>query len=141
MPSSAQASSSCRRRVVTVEDAPPEHGLDRQLEGLGVEVRVGARQQHAGLLEQLARRLVPDALFVSAITREGMDVLEARCLELIAEAHASTEMLVPHERYDVIARLHQVGHVQSEEQRDDGVHLRGRYPPTQAAYFAPFVVR
>jgi GTP-binding protein HflX len=50
-------------------------------------------------------------------------------------------MLVPHERYDVIARLHQVGHVQSEEQRDDGVHLRGRYPPTQAAYFAPFVVR
>jgi len=90
---------------------------------------------------QRARRLVPDALFVSAITREGMDVLEARCLELIAEAHASTEMLVPHERYDVIARLHQVGHVQSEEQRDDGVHLRGRYPPTQAAYFAPFVVR
>jgi GTPase len=88
-----------------------------------------------------ARRLVADPLFVSAITRQGMDALEARCLELIAEAHASTEMLVPHERYDVIARLHQVGHVQSEEQRDDGVHLRGRYPPTQAAYFAPFVVR
>jgi GTP-binding protein HflX len=88
-----------------------------------------------------AKRLVPDALFVSAHTRAGLDTLESRCLELIAEAHESTELLVPHERYDVIARLHSVGHVQSEEQRDDGVLLRGRFPPTQAAFFAPFVVR
>ena len=88
-----------------------------------------------------ARKLVPGALFVSALTREGLDLLEARCLELIAEAHASTELVVPHERYDVIARLHAVGHIQSEEQRDDGVHLRGRFPPTQNAFFAPFVVR
>jgi GTP-binding protein HflX len=47
---------------------------------------------------------------------------------------------VPHERYDVVARLHNVGHVHSSEQRDDGVHLRGRFPATQAAFFAPFVV-
>jgi GTP-binding protein HflX len=88
-----------------------------------------------------AKRLAPEALFVSAQTKAGLDNLESRCLELIAEAHASTEMLVPHERYDVIARLHSVGHVQSEEQRDDGVLLRGRFPPTQAAFFAPFVVK
>ena len=88
-----------------------------------------------------ARRLVPDALFVSALTGKGLDTLESRCLELIAEAHASTVMLVPHDRYDVVARLHAVGHVQSEEQLDDGVHLRGRFPPTQAAFFAPFVIR
>ena len=48
--------------------------------------------------------------------------------------------MVPHERYDVIARLHSVGHIQSEEQLDGGVHLRGRFPPAQAAFFAPFVV-
>lgn len=92
-------------------------------------------------LAQRARHLVPDALFVSALTRQGLDALESRCLELIAEAHASTELLVPHERYDVIARLHAVGHVQSEEQEDAGVRLRGRFPPTQAAFFAPFIVR
>jgi len=92
-------------------------------------------------LIQRARHLAPEALFVSALTRQGLDALESRCLELIAEAHASTELLVPHERYDVIARLHAVGHVQSEEQEDAGVRLRGRFPPTQAAFFAPFVVR
>lgn len=88
-----------------------------------------------------ARRLVPEALFVSAISREGLDALESRCLELIAEAHSATELLVPHTRYDVIARLHAVGHVQSEEQEDNGVRLFGRFPPTQAAFFAPFVVK
>jgi len=88
-----------------------------------------------------ARKLVPDALFVSALTRQGLDALESRCLELIAEAHAVTELLVPHDRYDVIARLHATGHVQSEEQEDNGVRLIGRYPATQAAFFAPFVVK
>ncbi|MDP3071441.1 MAG: GTPase HflX [Opitutaceae bacterium] len=92
-------------------------------------------------MRRSARRLAPDALFVSALTREGLDGLEARCLELIAEAHAVTELLVPHTRYDVIARLHATGHVQSEEQLDDAVRLIGRYPPTQAAFFAPFVVK
>ncbi len=90
---------------------------------------------------QRARRLEPEAIFVSALTRAGLDNLEARCLELIAEAHATTELLVPHERYDVIARLHQVGHIQSEEQEDGSVRLRGRYPPAQAAFFAPFMVK
>jgi GTP-binding protein HflX len=90
---------------------------------------------------QRARRLEPEAIFVSALTRAGLDTLEARCLELIAEAHATTELLVPHERYDVIARLHQVGHIQSEEQEDGAVRLRGRYPPAQAAFFAPFTVK
>jgi len=88
-----------------------------------------------------ARRLVPEALFVSALSRVGLDALESRCLELIAEAHSATELLVPHTRYDVIARLHAVGHVQSEEQEDGGVRLFGRFPPTQAAFFAPFVVK
>jgi GTP-binding protein HflX len=89
---------------------------------------------------QRARQIVPDALFVSARTRQGLDALESRCLELIAETHAAIELLVPHSRYDVIARLHEVGHIQEEEQRDEGVRLRGRFPAAQAAFFAPFVV-
>jgi GTP-binding protein HflX len=88
-----------------------------------------------------ARRLTPDALFVSALTGAGLDTLEARCLELIAEAHAAVELFVPHQRYDVVAKLHAVGHIQSEEQLDEGVRLFARYPTAQAAFFAPFVVK
>jgi GTP-binding protein HflX len=51
-----------------------------------------------------------------------------------------TTLLIPHDRYEIVARLHQVGHVQHEEQRDDGVFIQGRFPPSQSAVFAPFVV-
>jgi GTP-binding protein HflX len=92
--------------------------------------------------EQLrrARQLTPDAIFVSAHTGAGLDLLETRCLELIADAFDSTELLVPHDRYDVVARLHTLGHIQEQEHRDDGIFIRGRFPPAQSGFFAPFVI-
>jgi len=89
---------------------------------------------------QLARGLVPEALFASALTGTGLPALAQRCTEIIRDTFGSAELLVPHDRYDVIARLHQVGHVQEEESLDDGVRLIGRYPPAQHGYFAPFVI-
>jgi GTP-binding protein HflX len=90
---------------------------------------------------QRARQLAPEALFVSARTRAGLDMLEARCVELIAHAFGSTVLLVPHERYDVIARLHEFGDIQEQEQLDGAVRIKGRFPPAQAGFFAPFVER
>jgi GTPase len=88
-----------------------------------------------------ARQLVPEALFVSAHTKAGLDELETRCLELIADALGSTELLVPHDRYDVIARLHSLGHIQKQDHEDAGVRIIARVPPTQAGFFAPFVLK
>lgn len=87
-----------------------------------------------------ARHLAPDAFLLSAHTGEGLAHLIDRCVELIADTLGTTTLLIPHGRYDVVARLHQVGHVQHEEQRDDGVYIQGRFPASQAAIFAPFVV-
>ncbi len=86
-----------------------------------------------------ARRLAPDGIFLSARTGAGLDVLQDRCIELIADAFGSVELFVPHSRYDIVAKLHAVGHVQSEEQLDEGVLIQGRFPPSQAALFQPFV--
>jgi GTP-binding protein HflX len=91
-------------------------------------------------MRRRARHLVPDALFVSAQARTGLDLLEARCVELIADEFRPIDLLVPHERSDVIARLHQLGEIQEQEFVDTGVRLKGRFPPAQFAYFAPFVV-
>lgn len=87
---------------------------------------------------QRARHLAPDALFISAHTGEGIPQLEERCLELIADAFGGTELLVPHDRYDVVAKLHALGHIQEQEHRDDGIFIRGRIPPAQTGYFEPF---
>ena len=92
--------------------------------------------------EQLhrARLLVPDAVFVSAVTGRGLPELAAHCTDHLRDSFGRAELLVPHNRYDVVARLHEVGHVQQEETLDDGVRLVGRYPPSQHGFFAPFVV-
>ena len=88
-----------------------------------------------------AKLLAPEAIFLSARTGTGMDDLQARCTELIRDSFGSATLLVPHTRYDVIARLHEVGHVQEEENVDEGVRLVGRFPPSQHGFFAPFLVR
>lgn len=87
-----------------------------------------------------AKRLAPEALFVSAHTKQGLDELESRCLELIASEFELTELLVPHSRYDVIARLHEVGHIHDQDHQEEGILLHARFPPTQAGFFAPYVV-
>ena len=87
-----------------------------------------------------ARHLAPDAIFVSARTGENLDALQDRCIQQIAHQFGATELFIPHSRYDVIAKLHSFGHVQSEEQEDDGVRIHGRFPATQRALYAPFEV-
>jgi GTP-binding protein HflX len=88
-----------------------------------------------------AHLLVPDALFLSARSGKNLDQLIARCLEQIADAVDSVDLLVPHARYDVIAKLHATGHVQHQEERDNGVFIQGRFPATQAGLFKAFIVK
>ena len=87
-----------------------------------------------------ARALAPDAIFLSAKSGEGLPTLVDQCLELIADAFGQLTLLIPHARYDLIARAHEIGHVQHEEQRDEGVFLKVRVPTNQQAVFHPFAV-
>jgi len=86
-----------------------------------------------------ARRMAPDALFVSAHARTGLAELQDHFIELISSEFELTEMLIPHHRHDVLARLHEVGHIHDQEFVDEGVLVHGRFPATQAGFFAEFV--
>ncbi|NBQ58170.1 MAG: GTPase HflX, partial [Opitutaceae bacterium] len=88
-----------------------------------------------------AHFIAPDALYISARSGKNLDQLIAACLEQIADALDAVELLVPHTRYDVIAKLHATGHVQFEESRDDGVFIQGRFAPAQAGLYKAFLVK
>jgi GTPase len=92
-------------------------------------------------MRRRALHLVPDALFVSARTGAGLRELAERCRELIAGQFGTTELLVPHDRYDVIARLHELGYIHAQDHRDDGVFIQGRFPSAQQGFFGKFVVK
>jgi GTP-binding protein HflX len=87
-----------------------------------------------------ARRAVPDALLVSARTASGIEALKERCRELVANGEGSVQVLVPLDRYDIVARLHELGHVQEQVHREDGTLVTGRFPPSQAGFLKPFIV-
>jgi GTP-binding protein HflX len=87
----------------------------------------------------LMRARHPEALFISVHTGAGLDRLLARCAELAIDDQFSAELLVPHDRYDIVGKLHQLGTVTEQDTRDDGVFIRGRFPLKQRALFEPFL--
>jgi len=88
-----------------------------------------------------ARQAVPDSLLLSARTGKGVAALEDRCRELIAHGLGTVRLLIPLDRYDLVARLHELGHVQAQEHREDGILVTGRFPPSQDGVLKPFVLR
>lgn len=86
------------------------------------------------------RAQYPDAFFVSVRTGDGLDAVVRRCAELAIDDQLAAKLVVPHDRYDVIARLHEAGHVESQESRDDGVHISGRFPLKMKSLYGPYVV-
>ena len=77
---------------------------------------------------------------MSAKTGAGLGAI-GKCLEeLAAEGAGVVDLLVPHDRYDVVARLHTLGQIHSQEHREEGVFIHGRFPPAQMGFFAPFIV-
>ncbi|MBI2517244.1 MAG: GTPase HflX [Opitutae bacterium] len=88
----------------------------------------------------LMRAKHPEAYFISVHTGEGLDRLLARCEALAIDDNIAAELLIPHSRYDVVARLHAAGQVRTQETRDDGVFVTGRFPVKQRALFEPFIL-
>ena len=82
----------------------------------------------------------PDAFFISVHTGAGLDKLLRRCEELAIDDHESAELLIPHDRYDIVGRLHNIGQVQKQESVDAGVRLSGRFPVKFSALYRPFLL-
>jgi GTP-binding protein HflX len=80
----------------------------------------------------------PDAINVSALTGEGLDVLKQRFVEVLHEKNPPVELLVPHDRYDVLGRLHGAGGVHRTKTTDEGVLVVGRFPPGLTGLIEPF---
>mgnify|MGYP006079432997 CR=1 FL=1 len=82
----------------------------------------------------------PDALFVSAITGEGVDALKQAVSDSINDGLKSTELLVPHDRYDIISKLHASGGIRTQDTRDDGVYIEGLFPEILSGLITPFII-
>jgi len=74
----------------------------------------------------------PNCLFISAANDIGLEQLKGEISDALNEKLAPIELLIPHDRYDIISKLHQCGGIRIQETRDDGVYLEGLFPPSLA---------
>jgi GTP-binding protein HflX len=84
------------------------------------------------------RRALPGALFVSATTGEGLDMLRGRMAELAAPTDAAIDVVIPYHRGDLLARVHADGRVQESHHNADGTRIRARVPVALAARLREF---
>ncbi len=84
------------------------------------------------------RRALPGAVFVSAATGDGIDVLRRRMAELAAPTDTAVDVVIPYERGDLVARVHADGRVQQTEHISDGTRIKARVPMALAASLRQF---
>ena len=81
----------------------------------------------------------PRALFVSAHSGEGLSALQDAMESIIEADFAQLRLLIPHARYDLVARLHREGGVRKEEAHDEGTYLIGSVPERMLNMLQPYI--
>ena len=84
------------------------------------------------------RHLLPDAVFVSAHTGEGIDVLRHRMADLTVATDVGIDVVVPYDRGDLVSRIHADGRLIETEHTAQGTRLRARVPAALAAALTEF---
>ena len=87
------------------------------------------------------RHALPDAVFVSARTGDGIDALRRRIADLAVPADTAVDVVIPYDRGDLVARLHADGRVQQEEHNAEGTRIRARVPFALAGRLREFAAR
>jgi GTP-binding protein HflX len=123
-------------QVRAVREVLAEVGADKLPELLVVN-KVDAADEETVLR---LKRAWPDAVFASARTGVGMDEVRAAIEAGLPRPAVELTVLLPYERGDLVARIHQRGEVLTTEHGDAGTLLRVRVSQVLAAELARYLV-
>ena len=84
--------------------------------------------------------LYPEAIFISAETGGGLELLKSRISKSLNARLRPTKLMIPHDRYDVISQLHASGGIRHSKSEEDGVQIEGLFPPSLKGVIEPFLV-
>ncbi len=91
-----------------------------------------------GLALAQLHRALPDAVFVSARTGEGLDRLAKRMGDLVVPTDTMVDVTIPYDRGDVVNRIHAAGRVDATEHTAEGTRIKARVPISLAAGLSDF---
>src|SRR6476469_2916685 len=91
-----------------------------------------------GLAMAQLRSALPDAVFVSARTGDGLEQLQQRMAQLVAPTDTVIDVTIPYGRGDLVARIHSDGRVDATEHNPEGTRIKARVPISLAAGLREF---
>ena len=80
----------------------------------------------------------PDAVAVSALRRSGIPELLATIDRKLRHHMPRIDVLVPYQRGDLVALMHEHGVVEREEHTEEGTRLVGRLPTSLVGRYSPY---
>ncbi len=83
----------------------------------------------------------PKAIFISVHNGGGISSLLEMIEEIVENNFTQLRLLIPHDRYDLIARLHREGAVYKEEVDDTGTLIAGSAPERLLKILEPYRLR
>jgi len=84
------------------------------------------------------KRLWPEAVFVSARTGRGLDALREAIELRLPRPAVVLDVVIPYQRGDLVARVHERGEILASEHTERGTALRVRVDEVLAAELAPY---
>jgi GTPase len=122
-------------QVRAVREVLTEVGADRVPELLAVN-KIDAVDEETVLN---LKRDWPEAVFVSARSGQGLDELRAAVEARLPVPAIEVSAVVPYERGDLVARVHEQGEVRRIEHAATGTRLHARVDPELAAALSPYL--
>ncbi|WP_024806117.1 GTPase HflX [Nocardia sp. BMG51109] len=84
------------------------------------------------------RAELPQAVFVSARTGQGLTELRDRLAGILGELDVEVSVLLPYTRGDLLARIHADGRIVESEHEEGGTRVRARVPAALAAVLSRY---
>ena len=83
--------------------------------------------------------LHPSAVATSAVTGAGAAGLAAAVTERLAESTEDVDLVIPYDRGDIVALVHDIGRVAATDHTDSGTRISAQVPSTELHRFANFL--
>ncbi|GCE14284.1 GTPase HflX [Tengunoibacter tsumagoiensis] len=89
--------------------------------------------------DEIDTSLYPNAVPVSALQKIGLDALQEKIAEVLAQNMETVQLLLPYQKGELVELFHRRGSIDLEEHQENGVRINGRLPRSLRGLYTAYI--